>query len=403
MKPILSIDLKKNGGKKSFFSIDEINLWLSTEQAFNNIFFEARSRDPQTQTITDQISRLFKRLNNLLIAIRNAPDNEKTAHFESLKSNIENHYLGEQIIHSTSSEGLFLKKLTDSDVVVACYALGYFVNRPPNLNQENMKAIKGYNDAWAFSNGFKANSASKEALDILQSQWIENVDELKLNKKQIEENFTKLYEATKDDAHNKISEYEDLLRDKEAQLESFMSDSNERLKNIEDAYDKKMSLQASVDYWGNRESFHKLEAQKYTGHASKFGILGFLVIVFVVILAGNYDIANLSINSKNFKISDLPFWGISTIIIFISLFIWIERIFVRLILSNVHLATDAGERVVMAKTYVAMLREGQAPKDDDRKLILASLFRPNVTGIINDDAMPFNLEAMQKIIGGNKG
>jgi hypothetical protein len=67
---------------------------------------------------------------------------------------------------------------------------------------------------------------------------------------------------------------------------------------------------------------------------------------------------------------------------------WFERIFVRLLLSQVHLYTDASERVVMAKTYIALLREGQGMKDEDRRLILQALFRPAVTGIVKDDAIP---------------
>jgi hypothetical protein len=55
--------------------------------------------------------------------------------------------------------------------------------------------------------------------------------------------------------------------------------------------------------------------------------------------------------------------------------VWVVRILVRLLLSNIHLLTDARERVTMVQTYLALLRRGKI-KDDERMFILQTLFRP---------------------------
>ena len=69
----------------------------------------------------------------------------------------------------------------------------------------------------------------------------------------------------------------------------------------------------------------------------------------------------------------------------------------RLFLSNVHLHTDAKERVTMVQTYLALLRRGKITKDDER-LILQTLFRPTSTGIMKDDGVPLTaLEAISKL------
>ncbi|HAT3868995.1 hypothetical protein SC371_03485 [Legionella pneumophila serogroup 2] len=39
----------------------------------------------------------------------------------------------------------------------------------------------------------------------------------------------------------------------------------------------------------------------------------------------------------------------------------------------------------MIQTYLALLREGSAPKDDERQLILQTLFRPSSTGFVNEE------------------
>ncbi|MES9847280.1 MAG: DUF6161 domain-containing protein [Candidatus Thiodiazotropha sp.] len=39
----------------------------------------------------------------------------------------------------------------------------------------------------------------------------------------------------------------------------------------------------------------------------------------------------------------------------------------------------------MIQTYLALLREGSGPKDEERQLILQTLFSPSTTGFIKDD------------------
>lgn len=104
------------------------------------------------------------------------------------------------------------------------------------------------------------------------------------------------------------------------------------------------------------------------------------------------------------KWPDTPLGHIILAVAGISLFVWAGRVLVRLLLSHKHLEIDAKERAVMVETYLAMLKvkEGRGLTDDDRRLILASIFRPSATGIVKDDAMPFNLEMMQRLIASGK-
>lgn len=45
----------------------------------------------------------------------------------------------------------------------------------------------------------------------------------------------------------------------------------------------------------------------------------------------------------------------------------------------------------MIHTYLSLLRKKNALNEDERQLILQTLFRPNATGMIKDDAGPANL------------
>lgn len=84
------------------------------------------------------------------------------------------------------------------------------------------------------------------------------------------------------------------------------------------------------------------------------------------------------------------YWRLAVIIASALFCVWIIRIFVRLLLSNIHLQTDAKERVTMVQTYLALMRRGKL-KDDERMFILQTLFRPTPTGIVKDDAVPLTV------------
>jgi hypothetical protein len=65
----------------------------------------------------------------------------------------------------------------------------------------------------------------------------------------------------------------------------------------------------------------------------------------------------------------------------------VVRIFCSPVLSNVHLHTDANDRVTMAQTFLALMRKGNL-KEEDRQLVLQVLFRPVASGLVKNDALP---------------
>jgi hypothetical protein len=68
-----------------------------------------------------------------------------------------------------------------------------------------------------------------------------------------------------------------------------------------------------------------------------------------------------------------------------SIAFWVGRVLLRIYLSARHLTTDAEERRTMITTFLALTRKSII-KDDDRKFILAALFRPGADGIVNEEA-----------------
>jgi len=78
-------------------------------------------------------------------------------------------------------------------------------------------------------------------------------------------------------------------------------------------------------------------------------------------------------------------WKYGFLILATTMCIWLLKILVKIALSNYHLSVDAKERVIMIRTYLALLKEGSGYEIDDKKVILDNIFRPTNFGIIKDE------------------
>lgn len=160
-----------------------------------------------------------------------------------------------------------------------------------------------------------------------------------------------------------------------------VEEGNTKLKEIGDAYNSFMVLQAPVTYWEGEQTRHQRLTDYYGRRSAVFGVVVMAAVVFAVWLVVGEETA----------IGKIPLWRIGALIAIVTGVIWIERILVRMYLSHAHLATDAGERVAMAKTYLALVRDGKVSDEKDRRVILDALFRKATTGIVRDDAAPPSL------------
>ena len=94
------------------------------------------------------------------------------------------------------------------------------------------------------------------------------------------------------------------------------------------------------------------------------------------------------------------YWQLGVVAVSTFFGVWICRVLVKIFLTHIHLGNDAKERVTMIQTYLALLREGSGPNEEQRELILQTLFRPSPTGLVKDDLTPpFLWEWVTKVKG----
>lgn len=233
---------------------------------------------------------------------------------------------------------------------------------------------------------------SKGLIEAIKTKLSNNENELLILKNKLE----------------KIEEENQIIEEKKEQFNEIFEKA-ESLDNKIKAVEDKAKLNASVSYWKAKQKSHKTKFWWFGG-----GAIGFIaILVFILFIALNSHENQTNINKQikitndintttkvqeinennnkleekssffNFDYSKLA-WYILMIFASSSAF-WIIRITVKIALSNLHLSEDANERVVMIQTYLSFVNEGQI-NENDKNLILSSLFRPSNIGIINDES-----------------
>lgn len=152
----------------------------------------------------------------------------------------------------------------------------------------------------------------------------------------------------------------------------------EEMDNIRRAFKEAMALRAPVDYWSKRSVHHQRRARALTG---------IVLLAFASLVAAIYFAAGWAISTSANSAAPEP-WRLVMVGAGGVMGVWLLRIIVRLFLSDLHLATDAAERVTMVQTYLALVEGDKLTKDDDRKLVLHSLFRPGSDGMVKDEGPP---------------
>lgn len=163
------------------------------------------------------------------------------------------------------------------------------------------------------------------------------------------------------------------------------------------AFTERLRIESAVKLWRDRSEANCAGAVRGRSWAIGVGLAGLILAGGVAWTA--FDFAHWLFSTAIVKAVgatktglrptfhfELLFAAASTML-YLTMFLWTMRILVRVYMTEHHLAIDAESRASMAQTYLALIKEGAAT-DDDRKIVLASLFRPVVDGIVKDDAMP---------------
>ena len=278
------------------------------------------------------------------------------------------------LILSDSAEAQFIFKIKDSkDWQTAAYSLAFI--KKIKIDFSTALAIEGAYWAMQHKQGSTETvEAHQKALELMKHSWVVKFGKKHKELQEKNDELISEIEGLRNKFNSLILEVEAQKTEQKESFETELKKAQEKLADIERTYDEKLALQSSVEYWDKKRVHHQF-VMWWMAMVTAFcaaAITGIFVWVA-------YDLFEAT------TLSEVQLWKLGVMLAISSFGVWLVRLLSKIFISNLHLRTDADERVTMIKTYLALLREGSGPKDDERQLILQTLFRPSSTGFIKED------------------
>ena len=367
--------------------------WFKTAQVFVEWINEQKNIYAFLQRLPNQHNEhgLFNTLNQnwqplIVIAQNELPrlvnDQEQySSKVEMLVGQFQQQLELGKIFTADAPFAAFVSELVGEEPAKAASALAYFLNF--NLNNWDLNVARGVQEAIDWERGLHGKAEYEEySLQELKQRWDEEFNRQSGLAGKAQQKLDHLNKRAGQLIEAQQKRFDASIERYDQELNKALEKANAELENITRTYDENLALHASVRYWGLQEKYHKRMS-------IIFGIA--TIVVAGLVLWGIYEYADhfLSADIKSIHVSKLV-----TATMIATFGVWIVRTCANLFMAHTHLRTDAQERRTMMHTYLALLRRGQGPKEDERQLILQTLFRPSTTGIIKEDAGPSNLVDM---------
>ena len=191
------------------------------------------------------------------------------------------------------------------------------------------------------------------------------------------------YFACPEDLSQKIATYKSCLETLTNSADKQATDyevRRQKLQNLEEAYLKKLQLEAPAKYWDKlaRSYLHR-------GWILLFMtlLLGTCVITWLLNVLLDSDVITLLNQTElNFK----TIRGSLILIIMTSVAGYLLHLFTRLSISSFHLSRDYRERFQLMNVFLALLRDGDVKCDDQvKQIVMRSIFSRSDTGLLKGE------------------
>ena len=367
------ITLPLDGGPKDFDDIDELSEWAKNQRESLNWLQRAIKNQGNIQQAWNVLNNSIQQVENLCNRYPQQNEQQQRAESQNVVKHFTNVVNAGQIRTAGSADIAFIdtvrKEHTD---IIAAYAYAFLTNH--DFQIATSAAYSGAHLAMRYQLGSSDTvKAQKKALESTKRSW--SVKFGKLHKKlqsDSDELLTDI-EARQASFDELINALDQQTSEQKESFDVICSDAKKELENIAETYDQKLALQSSVSYWKTKKRSHSW-AMWATGVVSILSgaatAAGFISVAYIF-LQGDW--------------SEVEVWRFGVLVAISTFGIWITRLFGKIFVANLHLRTDAQERETMILTYLAMLREGDVLKSDERELILQVVFRPGTSGYIKDD------------------
>jgi hypothetical protein len=388
------ITIKTETGSKWFDEPEKLLAWVQQQRQLYAFHSQQSQRYQIHQLFTtfDQSwNNLQKQVTDGLKRFKNDPDNYNNR-VEQFSNSFNSFLDSKKLFTEEAPSYQFIKRQAakSDEFGLAAIAVVFDVNVSPI----DRKMFQGLQEADAYISGNQDLERDEaDSLQMLKDRWDE--EQTSQRDTWVSEYQVKIDEATRQNlkVDGLISDWQDQTETQTADLETHknqfktkfddeLATAQTDLENLTKTYDDKLALHAAVRYWGIQQKSHNNKAKNF---AIALGVTTVIVLATIIL----FSIFGLDKPFKEVAVSRFITAAAIT-----TFGIWIIKIVGNIFMSHLHLATDAQERRTMIHTYLALTRKGQGPKDEDRQLILQTLFRPSTTDMVKNDQGPTQLVDM---------
>ena len=442
------ITLDFSGTEKKFADIDELHEFMLSQRSSWSWLEQVAKEDSNLEEVWHTFRRYFMRAEQFIgqyemgLAKRGLPTKLINYFRDQTKTAVDQGFTLDGAPGALVVLGLKDRESPE----IAAYALATLNNIKIKIDTDNLSAQQGV--FWATQylkslepDSFEAQQKIHNLTELARANKLEKLHkELGLKNERLTSKTTELQEQSsllikkaEDQMTKQASHFEDQAVNLTIDFEAIRKEAKVELANykasltdFKASFKEKVILEVTIKYWSDKQRHHQSMTRLMA--ISTFLIALSTAFVFGIsaaILFGTtsfseigalLDIISSTAEAHEVGISSTPTSGTTTsatavsvftinnawkfsIMLLISTFgIWLTRLSTKIFLLNLHLGTDAYERVTMFRTYFSLLTEGEALTDDNRQLILETLFRPTSTGIVKDDGPTNILETLAKAL-----
>lgn len=316
--------------------------------------------------------------------------------FDNQWNNLNSNFSGEKyqnqyfIFLYDSAETDFIIKINNKNKYLTQGAIDYLTNNTINLNSNNREYLTGILFGYEFKNQTDSEihhrrNNEKISLAKIRDKYNEYIVEAEQQLNgyitDAKDNLTNHFETVDKLKEDKNSVYEEWFNGIQIGFDRFFKESKDNIESNENLYREKLRLEAPADYWKKRGKVLKSDGQKF---------LIWLIILIVFAANGLFILLFQIPDGMLLKVFDDKVTAIKWSIILVtmvSLLAYGIKILARLTFSSYHLSRDAEEREQLTHFYLA-LKQDTSVTDNDRQLILQSLFSRADSGLLKEDSSP---------------
>lgn len=391
-EPLFTLDLQDNGGLFAPTSAAEALTWMRREQQFWAWLQNRNGGVNHDQGLKQALSQLNQAMSEAQQAIqhKDARPQNYQGHVTSLNNLVQDVFARRRLPHSSTPLAQRIDAYRQSaGEQAASFFAAVFI--PPqqghHFEPRDLAGWRGLTAGLIERDGLLSapakgrKQAAEQSFEQLRVKAEALLGEKSTAYDALHRDYAALVESTQTSAQEHQSRFTQDQTQRAEDFEKLVSEHKQEMENLRKTFREEIALRAPATYWDDKRREHERLSKV-------MGAVSFSSIALSVLGLG-WLIHDLLRTAQPNAAPEA--WRLAMVVLIGLFAVWGVRLVVRMFLSHLHLATDAAERVVMARTYLSLLEGDRLASKEDRQLILQALFRPASDGIVKDEGVPFSL------------